>query len=138
MRRRAQDRPQRVRIWCSVFLVGIVLQFCPPVFAGEPAHASTVSSPTIGADHDSQLHAVDTDSGVANCCHIDPAHTIGDATLVLIASNTDLRIPPGAVTELDEIFLSSTSNTETFPAPTLDYAAGRGRALYLTTLRVRI
>ena len=127
-----------MRIWCSVFFVGIILQFCPSVFAGEPIHTSTVSSLTIGADQDTHLHAVDADSDTVICCHADVAHTFRDAALVSITSDTDLRISPAVVTEHDEVFWSSTSSTESFPAPTLDYAAERGRALYLTTLRLRI
>lgn len=138
MRKRAQDRPLWVRIWCAVFFAGIVIQFCPPVLAGEPVHVSTVSSPTIGADHASHIQAVDTDSGVVNCCHIELAHAIGDATLFFVASDTDLRVPLGAVTEHYEIFSSSTPDSATFSASTLDDAAVRGRTLYLTTRRLRI
>jgi hypothetical protein len=127
-----------VRIWCSVFFAGIVLQFCPSVFAGEPAYVGAVSSPTTSAGQDSQFHTVDADSGTVNCCHVDPAHTFRDAALVSIASDTDLRIFPAVVTEHDETLWSSTSNIAIFPAPTLDHTAGRGRALYLTTLRLRI
>ena len=60
------------------------------------------------------------------------------AALVSIASDTDLRIPPAIVTEHDEIFWSSTPYTTTLSASTLEHTAGRGRALYLTTLRLRI
>jgi uncharacterized membrane protein len=138
MRRRAQGRPQWVRIWCSVFFVGVVLQFCPPVFAAEPAHVDTVSSPTSDVESDSHFHAVDTHSSEADCCHIDPAHTLREAASVAIASDTDLRIPPAVATEHDEIFWSSTPDTTTLPGSTLEHIAGRGPALYLTTRRLRI
>jgi len=92
----------------------------------------------MGDEHDSQRHAIDADSGAANCCHVDPAHTFRNVALVYIASDTDLRIFPAVIPEHDESFWSSTSNTESFPTPTFDYAAGRGRSLYLTTLRIRI
>lgn len=92
----------------------------------------------MGAERDSQLHAVDADSDAANCCHVDPAHTFRDAALVSIAGDTESRISPGVVTEHAGIFWASTSDTVPFPTAAPDYAAGRGRALYLTTLRIRI
>ena len=127
-----------MRIFCSVFFVGIVLQFCPPVFAGEPTHVDTVWSPTTGAEQDSQLDTADEHSSAANCCHVDISNNSHEAALVSIASDTDLRIPPAIVTEHDEIFWSSTPYTATLSASTLEHTAGRGRALYLTTLRLRI
>jgi len=92
----------------------------------------------MGAEQDNQHHAIDADPGAANCCHVDPAHAFSNAASVSIASDTGLRILSAVIPENDEIFWSSTSNTEALAVPTLDYAAGRGRTLYLTTLRLRI
>lgn len=138
IRRAVQDRLRWVRSLCSIFVVGIAFQFCPPAFAGEPTHDWTASSPTSDAGQDSQLHTFDTYPIGEQCCHINPAHPLRDVAPVSIASGTDLRFFPAIVTEHDKSLRSLTPDTTVLPAPTLEHAAALGRTLYLTTLRLRI